>query len=294
MNRRVTRMRHARPGAGLLGCVMAVVFGISARAALAEVAAEAPLRIALVSDPHVSLDPKHAVWIAHFDQVIDQVNAAGVDRVLLAGDLTQGGRAADIEKFLEMAGRFDAPMLAVTGNHDVGAKPMPEKATSPASERVAAFTERVGPAFFVEMIAPQVRLVGLTGSLFGSGLPEEAAQWAFLERELSPETAMLPERVLVLMHYPLFVRDIDEPDDYFNVSRESRHRLRRLFEQAGVSVVLSGHLHRPREHRLGTMTLISAPAVSFGLPRDRQPVGWTLVTLFPEGRVESALQYLSP
>src|SRR5690349_15333896 len=64
--------------------------------------AEGVHRIGLVSDPHVSGNPKDEAYLRHFAAVIGQVNAANVEAVLIAGDLTQGGAVEDMNRFKEM------------------------------------------------------------------------------------------------------------------------------------------------------------------------------------------------
>jgi hypothetical protein len=46
------------------------------------------------------------------------------------------------------------------------------------------------------------------------------------------------------------------------------------------------------DDHIGSIVFISAPPVSFGLPRGRQPEGWALVTITPGGAVSADDQYL--
>src|SRR5690348_433003 len=79
--------------------------------------------IALVSDPHVSLKAEEQSYNRHFEKVIGEVNAAGVEGVVIAGDVTQSGSAEQMAKFAEMVKGFKAPVVRwVAGNHDVGNK----------------------------------------------------------------------------------------------------------------------------------------------------------------------------
>jgi hypothetical protein len=47
--------------------------------------------------------------------------------------------------------------------------------------------------------------------------------------------------------------------------------------------VLTGHLHYPLVTHHEATTFITTLPVSFGLPRGKQPQGWTLVTLRANG-----------
>src|ERR1039458_454270 len=79
-------------------------------------------RIAFVSDTHVNLrtnDPGVA-YIRRLDEALVAINAAKVDLVLIAGDLTDGGRREQMTLFKQKVKRLEAPVLFVPGNHDVG------------------------------------------------------------------------------------------------------------------------------------------------------------------------------
>jgi 3',5'-cyclic AMP phosphodiesterase CpdA len=246
-------------------------------------------RIALVSDPHVSSRPGEERFAAQFRQVIDEVNAARVDLVLLSGDLTQDGKPEQFEQFVRLRERFDAPTLAVAGNHDVGNKFTPGKKTSLGAARLDAYRQSIGPLYFAQDASPRLRIIGLCTPLFGSGLPEEAQQWSFLERELANP---YDGTRLLLMHFPPFVTRADEPNQYFNIDLEPRRRLLALLEGGNVRTILAGHLHRPIEWRTPSLHLLGAPAVSFGLPQGVQPVGWLLVTVAADGTCVGELRYL--
>ncbi|HVK04760.1 MAG TPA: metallophosphoesterase, partial [Armatimonadaceae bacterium] len=235
---------------------------------------------ALVSDPHVTRGQKddQPLHRGRFDGVIAAVNAAGVELVLIAGDLTEGGKPEEFDDFAAQVRGFRAPVRFVPGNHDVGPKRLAGKPGGVTGERVERYEKRLGRSFWAETLAG-VRVIGVNSPLMGSGLPAEAAQWAFLEREMRPAPGGgVP--TLLLTHYPPFLAAPDEAGgDYWNIEPEPRERLLGLIERAGVRAVLSGHLHRPLETRSGGVLYHTTPPVSFGLPRGKQPQGWTLVTV---------------
>lgn len=72
-------------------------------------------RIAHISDIHFGR-------IAHpgiVDALVSDINAAGVDLVVVSGDLTQRAFGHQFRAARQMLNRFDAPHLVVPGNHDV-------------------------------------------------------------------------------------------------------------------------------------------------------------------------------
>jgi 3',5'-cyclic AMP phosphodiesterase CpdA len=236
------------------------------------------VRIALLSDTHCTRGTAEdqPLYGGRFAQVMEDILAAGVDFALVAGDLTQDGTPEQNEDFLQEIRRLPVPVRCIAGNHDVGDKPIPGKPGGVTAERVARYEAAFGPSFFLETFF-DVLLLGINSSLMGSGLPREQEQWAFLEEMLRRPQPAPP---VLLTHYPLALASLEEPGDpYWNIEPEPRRRLATLLEEGGVRLVLSGHLHRPLLNTFGSLLCLTAPPVSFGLPRDRQPCGWILLTL---------------
>jgi len=244
-----------------------------------------PLRIALVSDTHTTRGTAEdqPLYKEHLVHVIASVNSAKVDAVLVAGDLTQGGKPGEMTDFLAQIKGFQAPVSFVYGNHDVGGKHAPGVKGGVTADRVTRAEQTFGSLSFWSRAFAGIRVVGINSSLLGSGLPEEAEQWSFLENELK---APSKEPTILLMHYPLFVKSAGEPGgEYWNVEPLPRARLIALLQSGGVRAVLTGHLHKSLTAQQNGIFLYTTPPVSFGLPRGKQPEGWTLVTISQSGDV---------
>lgn len=254
----------------------------------AEPANKVLARIALLSDPHVNrrTNGMDSTFKKHFEDTIQQVNAEKVDCVLITGDLTQGGMPDEMDDFKAHLKKFKAPVSYVPGNHDVGHKFNSGKAEGTVTpERVAAFEEKLGPSFFAKTQSG-IRVIGINAPLLGSGFERESAMWKMLEKELSRSTR---KPTLLFSHYPLFVGTAEEPGGvYWNVEPAPRKRLLDLMDKAGVKLFLSGHLHRELVNRSGDRLFFSTGPISFGLPKGKQKEGWTLVTLYGDGKVETA------
>jgi 3',5'-cyclic AMP phosphodiesterase CpdA len=248
-------------------------------------------RVALLSDAHVNEETngEDATFTPHFEKAIEQVNAAQVDFALIAGDLTQSGKADEYADFKARLKALRVPVWFVPGNHDVGNKVNSGKGNEVTEARVKDYETRMGPDWF-STNAAGVRIIGIDSPLLGSGLDRETAMWTFLERELA---APAPLPGILFMHYPLFVKAPDEPGGiYWNVEPAARARLLGLLRRAGVKIVLTGHLHRPLLNRHDGMFLFTTPPTSFGLPAGKHSEGWTLITVFKDGRVTEAFQSL--
>ena len=244
--------------------------------------AAAATRIAFLSDTHVNLRTNEpgTDYNRRFDEAIAEVNAAKVDLVLIAGDLTDGGKREQMELFKQKAKQLKAPVLFVPGNHDVGMVGNGETKTSITPGKVKLFEQALGPNWFVQEKAG-VRVVGINSCLFASGFKEEEDQWKFLEKEMAGPHK---KPTLLLEHYPLFIKSVDEPRvGTWNVQPEQRKRLLALLRQAQVRAVLSGHLHYPITNRLDGILFLGNTTTAFGLPRGKQPEGWMLLSVPREG-----------
>jgi 3',5'-cyclic AMP phosphodiesterase CpdA len=242
-------------------------------------------RIAFVSDTHVTLstNEEKVAYNQHLDQALAAINAAKVDLVLIAGDLTDGGTREQMALFKQKVKQLKAPVLFVAGNHDVGIVGEGKTKTSITAERVRLFDKELGPNWFARDEAG-LRIVGINSCLFGSGFKEEEEQWQFLAMELATPNA---KPTFLLEHYPLFIKTADEPrNDIWNVQPELRKRLLALVEQGGVRTVLTGHLHYPITNRLNGVLFLGNAPTAFGLPRGKQPEGWMLLTVPREGEVQ--------
>jgi alkaline phosphatase D len=285
MRTELTSSRLRFPGRALL-LLTALLLPCGIGTAHTQMQEKKQVRIALVSDTHTTRGTAEdqALYKGHLDQVIAQVNQAKVDVVLIAGDLTQGGKAQDREDFQTQIKGFIVPVLVVPGNHDIGNKTTPETPGTVTTKRIEAFEQTYGPSFWSNTRFG-VRIIGISSPMLGSGLPREAEQWAFLEKELARPSA-LP--TLLLTHYPLFIKTPEEPGGvYWNIEPEPRKRLLEALKKGGVKTVLSGHLHSPLNLQADGITYITTQPVSFGLPRGKQSEGWTLITVAPDGTIRS-------
>ena len=190
-------------------------------------------RIAFVSDTHINLRTNEPglSYNRRVDQAVVEINAAKVDLVLSAGDLTDGGTREQMALFKQKVKPLKAPVLFVAGNHDVGIVGEGDVKTSITPEKVKRFSTELGPNWFARDAAG-VRIVGINSCLFGSGFKEEEDQWKFLEEELAKPQA---KPTFLLEHYPLFIKTADEPrKGTWNVQPELRQRLLSLVEQGGA------------------------------------------------------------
>jgi 3',5'-cyclic-AMP phosphodiesterase len=275
--------------------LIGIACGLVALTTAGWAATNPPVRIALLSDLHCTRgqaeeQPLHK---GRLDRVIQAINAAGVDLVLVAGDLTENGTPTEYNDLRKQLKQLKAPVWAVPGNHDVGNKIIPGKERSEkrpvTAEQIGTFKWKIGDTYFVREHAG-VRVAGFNSSLLGSGLREEQAMWDRLEKKLAKPS---PLPTLFLMHNPPFINQPDEKGgDYFNVEPKPRQRLLELARRSHAQAVLSGHVHKPASNRVDGILFVTSPPTAFGLPRLRQPKGWVFLTVTPAGDVQAEFRYI--
>jgi hypothetical protein len=222
-----------------------------------------------------------------------QVRELEPDLLLCAGDLTRDGglHRFELEVMREDLDSLSVPYRVIGGNTDTGNKHAhtdglykperePDTRLNVKSEQLERFCEVFGSLHWT-VVHRGIRFSGLTDVALGSGLREEGAAWQWLETLVE----MPREREHVfLMHYAPFLDDPEEPqpeitdpnqylDWYFSVDARIRDRLLPILRAAGVTRVISGHIHCRRHVEIEGVRYDHAPSTAFAQCADRWPDG---------------------
>jgi 3',5'-cyclic AMP phosphodiesterase CpdA len=201
------------------------------------------VRIVQISDTHLSR--LGGVTTANLRLIAAWVNATlHPDLIVNTGDIVAASPDQPLDRrwAREVHAAFDAPVVYLPGNHDVGEPgTAPWKGLSVTSDRIAGHRAVFGPDRFAVRAGGWL-VIGINSELLGSGLDEEDAQWQWLEEELAaPE----PGRVLVFCHKPLWLPRTTPSEAALTVPGHARERLLALAGER-LAAVGSGHLHRYR------------------------------------------------
>ena len=230
----------------------------------------------LFSDLHVNRGANQTLYAQRLDRAVAEINAAHVDLVLLGGDLTENGTAAEARDFKRQIKALQAPVWFIPGNHDVGNKLLPGGKPGVSFRRVADYEMRLGRSYFAREQSG-VRVLGINSALLGSGLIQENRMNRLLEREFARTN---PPPTLILLHHPPFQQWATEPGGvYWNLEPSPRADLLSRAQQANVQAILSGHLHKSLTNTHEGITLLTAPSVAFGLVKGKPSRGWYLLTV---------------
>jgi 3',5'-cyclic AMP phosphodiesterase CpdA len=217
-----------------------------------------------MSDPQFGMYSKDENFVhetANFEFAIATANRLKPAFVVVTGDLVnQTGNAAEIAEYRRIAAKLDPAihLYGMPGNHDVG--------NQPTAQSLAAYRKVFGPDYYT------FRAGGIAGFVLDSNLekgaekvPEEAARMeAWLKAELAKAQRDGVRRLIVFQHISFFLKNADEPDQYFNIPLETRRRYLTILHRYGVREVFCGHYHRNSEGRDGDLEVVTTGPV--GMP----------------------------
>ena len=154
----------------------------------------------------------------------------GCDFVLVCGDLTPSGAAAEFVAFQEALNTSSIPVYVTAGNHDV---------KTDAGEE---YSKRYGPAEY-SFDYGEIRFAVIDSS--DLNVTDEQIAWMQDEFEGAGKRVMMT-------HVPSY----DPFGDNHTLSPESCDRVLSFVDNGGVDVVLSGHIHAFDHTRRGAADLV--------------------------------------
>ncbi len=231
------------------------------------------LRFAVIADSHVNpsdadaISPyaSHRLTNSRLEHTVGVLNALAPAFVMHVGDMVHPVPEAvsypqAVARFRRAVGQLAMPLHAVAGNHDIGDKQadyVPAGAVRP--EYLALYRTHFGDDHY-SFDAGGCHFVVINTSLINSGLPEEAAQCAWLEQDLA---AHADRRCFLFMHYPPFIASASEHGHYDNIDAPGRDWLLGLIERHRIAAAFTGHVHNFFFNRQGSTPIFSLPSTAF-------------------------------
>jgi len=186
-------------------------------------------------------------------RVLDGMEQAGVDHLVVTGDLTLSAEAAEFERAAKLLRRWaDAGKLTIVpGNHDVW---------TAESVKTSRFLRMVGPDGrgmrkpaasypFAALPTPEVAIVALDSSRFGDEPFETSGQIGSAQlqacRELVRNHVKEGRAVLLALHHHLMLPRERVPSDSLvaQMPLSDADKLVRLVSEVRVAAILHGHRH---------------------------------------------------
>ncbi len=231
------------------------------------------LTFAVVADTHMnqaedyssSPYPANALANARTRQVVAELNRAEPEFVIHLGDIVNP--VPELPTYGEAAGHFkdlvadlSPPLHLVSGNHDVGDKPvswMP--AGTVCDEHIALYEQHFGSHYY-SVDHGSLRIVVINAQIINSGLMVEETQKAWLEQVLSESADM---RTFVCTHYPPYVSNPHENGSYDNIDEPGRTWLLDLIREHKPEALFCGHVHNFWYDVIGETEMYILPSTAF-------------------------------
>ncbi len=215
-----------------------------------------------------------------YGRAVAAANRLGPDFATICGDLVDDpDDPTQLDALFRLTGELDRriPMRWVAGNHDCG--------LTPTRQSIDEYRSRFGADNYY-FDHKGSRFVVFNSSVWfdPSEVPDELAfQESFLRQAMADARSGGAAHIVALHHHPLFVKHSLEADDWMVIPGERRRILLDIFEEHGVSLSISGHLHRNQIARYGDIQLVSTGPV--GCPLGADPSGVRVVKVYQD-RIE--------
>lgn len=218
-------------------------------------------RLVLISDTHLSRS--HPLFHYNWDVTIGWIKAEQPDLVISLGDVSLNGAHAqdDLVYARCQYDRLTVPWLAVPGNHDVGNNiPDLRGECTIDGGRLTRFRRGFGPDHWYREIGDW-SFIGINSLLLGSGLEDEAEQWAFLKEALADAA---PRPTALFLHKPLYLTDPKATNlNQGSVFPAPRAALEAVLAAHPPRMIVSGHNHEIWRHQIDGRDHLWCPATSF-------------------------------
>ena len=178
---------------------------------------------------------EYARDVRMFREAVNYCNGLHVDFTVICGDLVQTPSEESFADFNTVKAGLTQPCYCAAGNHDIGNKP--------TAETLAQYRKLVGKDFF-SFAHDGFAFVVANTQLWKAPVKNESERHDRWFKNTLRSFAAQGMPVFVVGHFPLYISQPNEKEQYFNLPLEKRTELLALFEECHVVAVLAGHTHR--------------------------------------------------
>ena len=208
--------------------------------------------------------------VASFSQAVKQINFLQPAFVVICGDLVEEAKEQSFHDFKRIRGGLHVPCYSVPGNHDIGVKP--------DAASLSRYRSTLGKDYDSFEYKDYLFLLVNT-QLWKSPIPGETERQDFWLKQKLLETYKEGKPVFVVGHYPLFLKEPDEKEEYFNLPHPKRKELLQWYQQHGVVAVLAGHTHKTIINEYEGIQFVNGETTSKNF--DKRPLGFRLWKISP-------------
>jgi predicted MPP superfamily phosphohydrolase len=202
-----------------------------------------------------------------FKQAVKQINKMNPDFVVICGDLVQTANDTSYADFMTIKSGFIMDCHCAPGNHDVG---------KPSAKSLDYYRNTMGKDYF-SLEHKGLTFVFTNTQLWKTALEGESEKHDDWVAQTLKNAKAKQSPVLLVGHFPVFVKTLDEKETYYNLPLKKRRQLLDLYEQSGVLAVLSGHTHTTIINNYNGIQLVNGEVTSKNF--DKRPLGFRLWTV---------------
>ena len=188
-----------------------------------------------VCDPQLGWGFGYDNDVNSLKQAVSHINGLKPDLVVFCGDLVDNFNDNSVADFLQIRSGLTMPSYCAAGNHDVG--------NAPTVSRLERYRQAIGDDYFSFEHKGYTFVITNT-SLWKAPVAGESEQQDAWLRQTLAAARDKNSPVFIAQHYPLYLREPNEGEEYYNLPLAKRSELLALFEDSGVVAVLSGHRHQ--------------------------------------------------
>ena len=230
-----------------------------------------------MSDPQFGMFRKDSSFeyeTAHFEKAISEANRLKPAFVVVTGDLiNKPFDAEQMAEYKRIIKQLNPSILlySVPGNHDVGNVPVHNDITKYRS----SFGKEYYTLTYGNMLGIVLNSIYLHSP---QNVPEEAKeQETWLTNTLANANHNKYKNIFIFLHHPLFLKDENEADEYFNIPLERRKKYLDLFAKHGVKYIFAGHYHRNAFGKNANIDMVTTGPVGLALGKD--PSGFRIISV---------------
>lgn len=196
-----------------------------------------------------------------YTKAIEKVNELKPDFIVITGDLVNNQKdTSQINEFKRITALIDSdiPFYLSPGNHDLGQEPTDDDFKfyygnyGKKSERFSFHHKNSS-------------FIGFNSVIIKSGVNEKAERKQFLWLKKQLKRSKKSDHIFLFTHYPFFLKDIDEPEEYMNQTKAIREKYFELFDKFNVKAVFAGHLHNNAEAQNNDVQMITTNSTGMAL-----------------------------
>ncbi len=200
-----------------------------------------------------------------FKQAVKQINELSPDFAVICGDLVHHANDSSYSDFKKIMQGFQIPCYLAPGNHDVG--------NTPNDTTLEYYRKTIGEDYY-EFHNKGYSFIVTNTQLWKINVENESEKHDSWFKETLKNQSNLQYPVFVIGHYPLYIKEPQEEEEYFNFPLVKRQEMLKLFLHNNVIAYLTGHKHELVINNYESIQLVSGETTSKNF--DNRPFGFRL------------------